>query len=83
MTIQLNPEQERIIQKEIQSGHFRSADEVIDQALAVLREESNMAERAPAPTVRKTLYDLLTQPPFAGSELSLERRQAGHLACFS
>ena len=40
MTIQLRPEQERIIQEEIQSGHFRNPDEVLDYALAALRERS-------------------------------------------
>jgi Arc/MetJ-type ribon-helix-helix transcriptional regulator len=41
MTITLNPEQERIIQEEIQSGHFRNPEEVLDRALAVLREKEN------------------------------------------
>ncbi len=76
MTIQLKPEQERIIQEEIEAGHFRSPDEVLDHALAALREKSNVAqwpERPPRPG--KRIYDLLTQPPFAGSELNLERQK--------
>ena len=76
MTIQLKPEQERIIQEEIQSGHFRSPDEVIDHALAALREKSNGAQAAVTPPrPRKRLYDLVTRPPFAGSELNLERQK--------
>ncbi len=76
MTIQLKPEQERIIQEEIQSGHFRSPDEVLDHALAALREKSNGAQATSAPLrPRKKLYDLLTEPPFAGSELNLERQK--------
>jgi Arc/MetJ-type ribon-helix-helix transcriptional regulator len=39
MTIELKPEQERIIQDEIRRGHFRTAEEVIDHALAALREK--------------------------------------------
>jgi Arc/MetJ-type ribon-helix-helix transcriptional regulator len=75
MTIELKPEQERIIREEIQSGHFRSPDEVLDYAFAALRERSNLPQ-AMAPTrPRKKLYDLLTQPPFAGSELNLERQK--------
>jgi len=62
MTIQLKPEQERIIQEEIQSGHFRSPDEVLDHALAALREKSNWAHDTKASRPRKELYDLLTQP---------------------
>ena len=75
MTIQLKPEQERIIQEEIQSGHFRSPDEVLDHALAALREKSNGAQATTASRPRKKLYDLLTQPPFAGSGLDLERQK--------
>lgn len=76
MTIQLKPEQARFIQEEIQSGHFQSPDEVVDHALAALREKSNVAPATgPSPRPRKSLYDLLTQPPFAGSELNLERQK--------
>jgi Arc/MetJ-type ribon-helix-helix transcriptional regulator len=76
MTIQLKPEQERIIQEEIRSGHFRSPDEVLDHALAALREKSKVTEATVAPArPRKKLYDLLTQPPFAGSELNLDRQK--------
>jgi Arc/MetJ-type ribon-helix-helix transcriptional regulator len=39
MNITLNPEQERIIAEEIRSGHFHTPDEVLDQALAALREK--------------------------------------------
>jgi phage I-like protein len=48
--------QERIIQEEIQSG----PDEVLDHALAALREESNGAQATTASRHRKKLYDLLT-----------------------
>jgi Arc/MetJ-type ribon-helix-helix transcriptional regulator len=45
MTIPLKPEQERIIQEEIQEGRFHSPDEVLDHALAALREMTFRAER--------------------------------------
>ena len=38
MNINLTPEQERIVNDELRSGHFRSAEEVIAKALVVLRE---------------------------------------------
>ena len=44
MTITLKPEQERIIQTEIQRGHFRSPDEVLDHALAALQEKEHKRE---------------------------------------
>jgi len=39
MTVNLTPEQERFIQEELQSGHFRTAEEVIANALLALREK--------------------------------------------
>ena len=39
MNINLNPEQERIVNDALRSGHFQTAEEVIARALAVLREE--------------------------------------------
>ena len=68
MTIELKPEQERIIQEEIRNGHFRSPDEVLDHALAALREKN-----PPLKKPRRNLADVLSEPLFAGSELNLER----------
>lgn len=39
MNINLTPEQEQIVNNEVKSGHFRSAEEVIAQALVALREK--------------------------------------------
>ncbi len=33
MTINLTPEQEKIVKEELKSGHFRTAEELISQAL--------------------------------------------------
>lgn len=68
MTIELKPDQERIIQEEIRSGHFRSPNEVIDHALAGLRGKNPQPKKP-----RRNLADVLSEPPFAGSELNLER----------
>ena len=43
MKINLTPELERIVNNELRSGHFRSAEEVIAKALAVLREKEALA----------------------------------------
>jgi Arc/MetJ-type ribon-helix-helix transcriptional regulator len=37
MTIHLTPEQEKIVNEELESGHFRTAEELISQALRALR----------------------------------------------
>lgn len=78
MTIELKPDQERIIQEEIRKGHFRSADEVLDYALAALREKSLSLESEPK-KARKNLAQFLMESPLAGSGLDLERdKDQGH-----
>ena len=70
MTISLKPEQERIIQAEIDRGHFRSPDEVLDHALAALQERHRIASPP-----RKNLAQFLMESPLAGAELNLERQK--------
>jgi Arc/MetJ-type ribon-helix-helix transcriptional regulator len=72
MTIELNPEQERIIQEEIRSGHFRNVDEVLDHALAALHQETSSL-KSEAKTPRKNFAQFLMESPLAGSGLDLER----------
>ena len=75
MTVELKPETERLVQEELQRGNFHSVDEVIVQGVYALREKSKVKQSAsPHDKARKSLYDLLTQPPFAGSGLDLERQ---------
>ena len=73
MTIELKPEQERIIEEEIRQGHFRDAAEVLDHALAALLEKEARTSASQKP--RKSLVDVLSAGPFAGSELNLERQR--------
>jgi putative addiction module CopG family antidote len=72
MTITLKPEHERIIQQEIQSGHFRSPDEVLDHALAALQEKEHKPKATQA---RKNLAQFLMESPLVGAELNLERQK--------
>jgi Arc/MetJ-type ribon-helix-helix transcriptional regulator len=72
MTIELKPEQERIIQAEIASGDFRSAHEVLDHALAALREKKRIHKGARR---RKNLAQFLMESPLAGAELNLQRQK--------
>jgi len=76
MTVQLKPETEQLVREEIRSGHVDSVDELIVHGVHALREKSKRAQATVPPSEpRKRLYDLLTQPPFAGSELNLERQK--------
>ena len=70
MTIKLKPEQERIIQAEIESGHFRNPAEVLDHALAALKEKKHDSK---GQSRRKNLAQFLMESPLAGAELNLER----------
>jgi Arc/MetJ-type ribon-helix-helix transcriptional regulator len=72
VTIRLKPEQERIIQAEIASGHYHSADEVLDHALAALKEKKHDRRDT---TRRKNLAQFLMGSPLAGAELNLERQK--------
>jgi putative addiction module CopG family antidote len=46
MNINLTPEQEKIVSDELKSGHFRSVEELIGQALQALREKEQSAGTA-------------------------------------
>lgn len=72
MTIELKPEQERIIEEEIRCGHFRNAEEVLDHALAALREKNSLP-KSQSHKSRKNLAQFLMESPLAGSGLDLER----------
>jgi putative addiction module CopG family antidote len=43
MNINLTREQEKIVKDELKSGHFRSVEEVIGEALQVLREKEQLS----------------------------------------
>ena len=43
MKIDLTPEQEKIVKQELKSGHFRTAEEVIGEALQVLVDKEKAA----------------------------------------
>ena len=67
------PELEQLLQEEILSGHFKSMDDLLTEAIHALREK-----HVPAPAtshLRKNLAQFLLDSPFAGSDLDLERRQ--------
>ena len=70
MTIQLTPEDEKLVQERLRTGAFRSAEEVIHRALVALPLPETATKKP-----RKNLVDVLSSPPFAGSELNLERQK--------
>ncbi|MGH9450668.1 MAG: ribbon-helix-helix domain-containing protein [Terriglobia bacterium] len=72
MTITLKPEQELIIRAEIESGRFRSTEEVLDHALAALKQKRHSRQGG---TRRKNLAQFLLESPLAGAELNLDRQK--------
>ena len=74
MTLEIKPETKRLVQEEISRGHFHTVDELIVEGVRAWREKHDADPAAESKRPRKHLYDLLTQPPFAGSELNLERQ---------
>jgi Arc/MetJ-type ribon-helix-helix transcriptional regulator len=44
MTITLKPETERLVEEEIQSGHFHSVDEIIVQGVQARREKEPLPQ---------------------------------------
>lgn len=44
MTIELNPRQQRVIDLAVQSGTYRNPDEVLDQALEIIRNQLDLED---------------------------------------
>jgi Arc/MetJ-type ribon-helix-helix transcriptional regulator len=55
MTIELKPDQERIIQAHLASGHFRSVEEVLATALANLPEARDINADSGLEAVRRMI----------------------------
>ena len=71
MSIEIKPETERLVQEEIQKGHFRSVDEIIIEGVQA-RQQKQPAKPARA-NDRTTLSEFLLNSPLGGSELNIER----------
>ena len=55
MTIELKPEQERIIQRQLASGVYSSVEEVLDTALASLPNDHRFDREARLEAVRRMI----------------------------
>jgi Arc/MetJ-type ribon-helix-helix transcriptional regulator len=70
MTIHITPEDEMLIHEKLRTGAFSSVEEVIHRALVSLPTPETSPQPARA---LRNLVDVLSESPFAGSELNLER----------
>ena len=80
MTIQLKPEQEKIIQDQLASGRYGSVEEVLDVALSKLPHDEPAQANGPSEAVRrqrasgkKSLAQLFAESPFKGLDIKFER----------
>jgi putative addiction module CopG family antidote len=61
MNINLTPEQEKIVKDELKAGHFRNVEEVIGEALQVLREKEQSSAGVTANGAqREAVREMLT-----------------------
>ena len=70
MTIELKPEDQKLIEEKLRSGAFHSVEEVIHRALVSLPTPEAAAEKK-QPT--KNLVELFAESPLKGLDLNLER----------
>ena len=70
MNINITPEDEKLVHEMLRTGAFSSVEEVIHRALVSLPTSESPPQR---PRPLRKLVDVLSEPPFAGSELNLER----------
>jgi putative addiction module CopG family antidote len=59
MKIHLTPEQEKIVKDKLESGHFRTVEEVIAEALQALREKEQTSHSIPNGAEREAVREML------------------------
>jgi Arc/MetJ-type ribon-helix-helix transcriptional regulator len=59
MNIKLTPEQEKIIRDELNSGHFGSVEQVIEEALHALREKGQLSSAVPNGAQHEPMREML------------------------
>ena len=73
MTIELKPEQERILQEARRQGRFHSVEEALDQAIQSIAPHENPSKRTARPSGKKSLVQLFAESPLKGLDLNCER----------
>ncbi len=75
MTIEIKPETKRLVQEELQNGHFRSVDEIIVQGVRARRatDPRQPSAKRQRPPGKKSLAQLSAESPFKGLDMDFER----------
>ena len=72
MTVELRPETEELVLKELERGQYHSVEEVITHALRALHDAS---EAVVQPAAKQSLGQFLLESPLRDSGLKFERNQ--------
>ncbi len=73
MTIELKPEQERILQEALRQGRFHSMEEALDQAIQYIAPPENASKEGKSGAAKQSLSQFLMESPLSGSGLDLDR----------
>jgi hypothetical protein len=72
MTVELRPETEELVLKELERGQFHSIEEVITHAIRALHDVSEVEAQAVA---KQSLGQFLLESPLRHSALKFDRNQ--------
>ncbi len=76
MTIELKPEQERILQEALRQGRFHSMEEALDRAIRSIAPQERLPRVNKRPAHKKSLVEVFA--PLRGLDLDFSRnRSAG------
>jgi Arc/MetJ-type ribon-helix-helix transcriptional regulator len=73
MSLTLTPEQEAAIERTVRDGRYASSAEALQVALTKLSNPVFSTRPRTDPVRSKNLADLLSEHPWAGSDLEIER----------
>ncbi len=65
MTVQIKPEDEKLIAEKLRSGAFQSVEELIHRALVALPAQEEVFQKS-----KKNFYQLMRESPLVGLELN-------------
>ncbi len=74
MTIELKPEQERILQAALREGRFHSMEEALERAIQSIAPQERLPEPKLRPTGKKSLVEVFA--PLRGLDLDFSRNPA-------
>lgn len=74
MTIELKPEQERILQEALREGRFHSMEEALERAIQSIAPQESLPKANKRPTDKKSLVEVFA--PLRGLDLDFSRNPA-------